>query len=108
MLTSLQERVDSAQLKGTLSINSRHVTALLRCILSALQGPEKRQEAEQKLRELDGELQASRGEEQPVLKQASGGNKEAEILRVCVAKAGPSVYDSLDAAIRTAKEVSTL
>ncbi|CDI84633.1 hypothetical protein, conserved [Eimeria praecox] len=104
MLASLQERVDSAQLKGSLSISSRHVTALLRCILSALQGPEKRQEAEQKLRELDDELQSKQGQEQPVLKQGNGGNKEAEILRSCVAKAGPSVYDSLEAAIRTAKE----
>ncbi|CDJ28973.1 uncharacterized protein EMH_0002640 [Eimeria mitis] len=104
MLASLQERVDSAQLKGTLSISSRHVTALLRCILSALQGPEKRQEAEEKLRELDGELQAKQGQEQPVLKRGNAGNKEAEILRACVAKAGPSVFDSLDVAIRTAKE----
>ncbi|CDJ50229.1 hypothetical protein, conserved [Eimeria brunetti] len=104
MMASLQERVDSAQLRGTLSISSRHVTALLRCILSALQGPDKRIEAEQQLKELEGQLQAKQGEEQPVVKRGNTGNKEAEILRACVAKAGPSVYDSLDAAIRTAKE----
>lgn len=105
MLTSLQERVDSSQLSGNVSINSRHVTALLRCILAALQGPEKRQEAEQKLKELDSELQSRQDQEQPILKRGNAVNKEAEILRACVAKAGPSVYDSLDVAIRNAKEV---
>lgn len=105
LLKSLQQQVESAELKGTLPLRSQQVTALLRCILAALQGPEQRQAAAAKLQQLEEQLKNLPGQQQQTFKTAEASNREAEILRSCVAKAGPSVYDSLDAAIRTAKEV---
>lgn len=105
MLNGLQQRLQSAELKGSLSVTSRHVTTLLRCILSALQGSDERQQAEAQLCQLEQELKAQQATEASVAKTGQLGTKEAEILRACVAKAGPSVFDSLDAAVKVPKEV---
>ena len=107
MVMTLQQRVQSAQLKGGIPITSRHITALLRSIFSALQGPQQRHAAEVELQQLEQELKAQQGSEQALVHSGQLGSKEAEILRTCVAKAGPSVFDSLDTAIKAAKDVSS-
>lgn len=105
MLAALQQRLQSARLEGSLPITTRHVTALIRCVLSAIQGPEKWKEAEVLLGQLEQQMGAQEGPELPLTKVAETGLREAEILRACAAKAGPSVFDTLDSAIKAASEV---
>ncbi|XP_026190235.1 uncharacterized protein LOC113146601 [Cyclospora cayetanensis] len=103
MLNNLKQRIECAHLEGGLPISNRHVTSLLHYILSTLQGPEKRQAAEAQLMLVEQELTHHQGEKSAALKTAHMGRKEADILRACVTKAGPSVFDSLDTAAMTAK-----
>ncbi|KAL8434713.1 hypothetical protein ACSSS7_002987 [Eimeria intestinalis] len=102
-LCGLQQRLDCAGLKGPLPVASHHVTALLRCILSVLQGSGHGKEEAAKLYQLE-KLQEQQGSETLATTWARAGARQADILRRYVSKAGSSVYDSLDAISKAATE----
>ncbi|KAL8449748.1 hypothetical protein Emag_003557 [Eimeria magna] len=102
-LSALQQRLDYADLKGSLPVASRHVTALLRCILSVLQGSGHSKEDAAKLYQLE-KLQEQHDSEALATTWGVSGARQADILRIYVSKAGSSVYDSLDAISKAVTE----
>ncbi|KAL8273758.1 hypothetical protein Esti_002358 [Eimeria stiedai] len=102
-LADLQQRLNCADLKGPLPVASHHVTALLRSILSILQGSGHSKEEAAKLYELE-RLQEQHGSEALATTWGGLGVRQADILRIYVSKAGSSVYDSLDAISKVATE----
>ncbi|KAL8444186.1 hypothetical protein Emed_006358 [Eimeria media] len=102
-LNALQQRLDYADLKGPLPVASHHVTALLRCILSVLQGSGHSKEEAEKLYQLE-KLQEQQGSDALATTWGGTGARQADILRIYVSKAGSSVYDSLDAISKSATE----
>ncbi|KAL8424659.1 hypothetical protein Efla_006444 [Eimeria flavescens] len=101
-LSTLQERLECTDLEGSLPITSRHIILLLRCILAAFYGPEETEYAAEELLHLEQELQNQQWSREAFIKQ--GAVREAEILRSCAAKAGPSTFDTVDVLAKGAKE----